>query len=72
MQEFLMRIFPQSTSRDLVRAELDHLDILMRRLNETASKGVHADVTAQEAKQGLLALYMFLYNVVVKLQNEDA
>ena len=69
LQEFLMTTFPESTSRDLIRAELEHLDTLARRLNEIASKGVHADVTPQEAKQGLLGLYMFLYNVVVKLQN---
>jgi len=72
LQEFLMTSFPESTSRDLVRAELEHLDTLARRLNEIASKGVHADVSPQEAKQGLLGLYMFLYNVVVKLQNKDS
>ena len=72
LQEFLMTTFPESTSRDLIRAELEHLDTLARRLNEIASKGVHADVSPQEAKQGLLGLYMFLYNVAVKLQNKDS
>jgi hypothetical protein len=68
LQEFLMTRFSESTSRDLIKAELGHLDTLARRLNDIASKGVHADVSPQEAKQGLLGLYMFLYNVVVKLQ----
>jgi hypothetical protein len=72
LQEFLMTRFPESTSRDLIKAELGHLDTLARRLNDIASKGVHADVSPQEAKQGLLGLYMFLYNVVVKLQNKDS
>jgi len=71
LQEFLMTRFPESTSRDLIKAELEHLSTLARRLNDIASKGVHADVSPQEAKQGLLGLYMFLYNVVVKLQNKD-
>lgn len=72
LQQFLMTRFPESTSRDLIKAELGHLDTLARRLNDIASKGVHADVSPQEAKQGLLGLYMFLYNVVVKLQNKDS
>ncbi len=70
--QFLMTTFPESTSRELTRAELEHLAALAERLNQIASKGVHADVSPHEAKQGLLGLYMFLYNVVVKLQNKDS
>jgi hypothetical protein len=72
LQEFLMTRFPESTSRELIKAELEQLGTLARRLNEIASKGVHADVSPEEAKQGLLGLYMFLYNVVVKSQNKDS
>ncbi|MDB5328982.1 MAG: hypothetical protein JWP03_133, partial [Phycisphaerales bacterium] len=31
-----------------------------------------ADVSAEEAKQGLLGLYMFLYNVIAKFQRKPA
>jgi hypothetical protein len=72
LQQFLMTTFPKSTSRILINAELEHLCTLARCLNEIASKGVHTDVSPQEAKQGLLSLYMFLYNVTVKIQNKDS
>ena len=52
-----------------MRAEVALLATFFRRLNDVASKGVHANVTAQEAKQGLVGLYMFLYNVIGRLQN---
>lgn len=63
LQEFLARRLARSTSRDLLRAELDHLAAFMRRLNEVASKGVHSLVTLEESKQGLVGLYFFLFNV---------
>lgn len=72
LQEFLSTTFPKSASRDLLRAELEHLAVFARRLNEVASKGVHANVSAQEAKQGLLGLYMFLYNVISQLQHDNS
>jgi hypothetical protein len=52
-----------------MRAEVDLLSTFFRKLNDIASKGVHANVTAQEAKQGMVGLYMFLYNVIARLQN---
>lgn len=70
LQEYLLTTFRKSTSRDLLKSELDYLSIFARRLNDVASKGVHADVTTPEAKQGLLGLYMFLYNVCSRLQEE--
>jgi hypothetical protein len=70
LQEFLTTTFQKSSSRDLLRTEFEYLAVFARRLNEVASKGVHADVTAQEAKQGLIGLYLFLYNVVSHLQHE--
>jgi hypothetical protein len=70
LQEFLTTTFQKSSSRDLLRTEFEYLAVFARRLNEVASKGVHADVTAQEAKQGLIGLYLFLYNVVSHLQHD--
>ncbi|RII25142.1 MAG: hypothetical protein CXR31_14730 [Geobacter sp.] len=70
LHEFLSVTFKKSTSRDLMKTELDYLAVFARRLNDVASKGVHTDVTAPEAKQGLLGIYMFLYNVCSRLQEE--
>lgn len=72
MREFIYTKFPRSTSTDLLRAELDHLLALATKLNDIASKGVHADVSPAEAKQGLLGLYLFLFNLVQKLEGADA
>lgn len=72
LQEFLATNFQKSSSRELLRAELDHLAMFARRLNDVASKGVHAEVSATEAKQGLLGLYMFLHNVIARLQEGPA
>jgi hypothetical protein len=67
----LWTTFRKSTSRDLLKADLDYLAVFARKLNDVASKGVHAEVSAQEAKQGLLGLYTFLFNVSYKLQEES-
>lgn len=63
LQQFLATCSPRSTTHDLLRAELDHLASFFRRLNEMASKGVHASVTLAESKQGLVGLYFFLFNI---------
>ncbi len=68
LQEYIAITFDNSSSRDLLRSELEYLANFARRLNDVASKGVHADVNPVEAKQGLLGLYMFLYNVTSRLQ----
>ena len=67
-QEYLAVKFGSSSSSDLLRAEFDYLAAFFRRLNNVASKGVHAEASPTEAKQGLLGLYMFLYNVVSRIQ----
>jgi hypothetical protein len=70
LQEFLEANLAKSSSRDLLYAELDYLGAFARRLNKVASKGVHAAVSMSEAKQGLLGLYLFLYNVCSHLQED--
>ena len=72
LQEYLVTTFQKSSSRDLLKAELEHLAVFARRLDGVASKGVHTDVSTQEAKQGLLGLYMFLYNVISRLQQKSS
>jgi hypothetical protein len=72
LDEFLLTRLGNSSSRDLLRSELSYLSAFARRLNDISSKGVHADVTPEEAKQGLLGLYMFLYNVISRLQENPA
>ncbi len=72
LHEYLSRTFDKSSSRDLLTAELRYLAAFVRRLNEVASKGVHAHVSATEAKQGLLGLYTFLYNVISRLQEKSS
>lgn len=68
LHEFIYTRFPTSTSTELLRAELQYLLVFAKRLNDVASKGVHASVSAPEAKQGFLGLYLFLYNVCQRLE----
>jgi hypothetical protein len=70
LQEFLA-ISASSTSKDLLKAEIDHLNSFVRRLNDIASKGVHGSVVLAEAKQGLVGLYFFLYNLIQHLALDD-
>ena len=72
LHEHIARTFATSSSRDLLRAEYEYLAVFARKLNDIAAKGVHADVGADEAKQGLIGLYMFLYNVVSRTQRDDS
>ncbi|WP_325308941.1 hypothetical protein [Longimicrobium sp.] len=69
LEEFCRTRFGADTSSRLLRAELDLLSVLIRRINEVASKGVHTDVTHAEARQGLLGLYIFLSNLIIKLEH---
>lgn len=71
LQEFVASRLVHSTSRDLLRAELDHLSVFFRRLNDVASKGVHGSVTFAESRQGLVGLYFFLFNVCQHLVGSD-
>ncbi len=68
LQEFLSSTFAKSSSSGLLLAECEHLMAVARKLNSAASKGVHTDVTALEAKQGLVCLYMFLFNLISALR----
>jgi len=70
LHEYLATTFSRSSGAELLGAELKYLSAFARRLNDLACKGVHADVCASEAKQGLVGLYMFLYNVIANLQRE--
>jgi len=72
LHEYLATEFEKSSSRDLMDAEFEYLAVFTRRLHNVASKGVHASVTVEEAKQGLLGLYMFLFNVISKLENQSS
>jgi len=70
LQEFLATQLPQSTANDLLKVELEHIVTFFRRLNDMASKGVHASATLAEARQGLVGLYFFLYNLSQRLSSE--
>lgn len=75
LHEFVRVSFTTSSSVDLLRIELDYLAAFVRRINDTSSKGVHDEATLEEAKQCLLGLYFFLYNVSNKLsrrRSEDS
>lgn len=68
LQQFFMTTIEKSSSRDLLRAEFEYLAVFARKLNEVASKGVHAEVNITEAKQGLIGIYMLLHNIILKIQ----
>jgi dsDNA-binding SOS-regulon protein len=68
LHEFVYSTFERSTATDLLRAEFDYLLEFAKKLNDLASKGVHAEVSLAEAKQGFLGLYMFLYNLYQRLE----
>ncbi len=63
LEEHLCSALRSSTAKELVLAELRLLATFLRRLNDLASKGVHASVAAAEARQGFVGLYMFLFSV---------
>ena len=71
LQEFCARQFHASASNKLLQAELDLLSSFVRRLHEVASKGVHAEVSHIEARQGLLGAYLFFSNLIAKLDECD-
>jgi hypothetical protein len=72
LEEFLGRRFRKSSSRELLKAEWQYLSSFVRRLNDLASKGVHVDVSRAEAQQGLLGLYLFLYNICLRLDADSS
>jgi len=73
LREFIATNMNRSTAKDLLKSEFDYLTVFMDRLDAMASKGVHASVTLVDSKQGLVGLYLFLYNVCTRLaKNSDA
>jgi hypothetical protein len=72
LQHFLRTHLEKSASREILTAEFELLATVMRRLNELASKGVHGNVSTEEAKQGLVGLYLFLYNLVTHLEKAES
>jgi hypothetical protein len=72
LHEFVATRLTDSTSRSLIAAELEHLAVFFRRLNDLASKGVHTAVTVTEARQGLVGLYFFLFNLSQHLSRRGA
>jgi len=71
LQEFIITKIKKSAARDLLAEELNYMISFIRRLNDIASKGVHGSVTLGEAKQGLIGLYFFLFNVCQQLEEAD-
>jgi len=72
LREHLEVSLPPSTSRELLETELEYLGSFLSRLNNLASKGVHGDVALAEAKQGLVGLYFFLFNLSQPLLHRAA
>ena len=72
LQEFCAQQLSGSTSTKLLGTELDHLVVFLRHLNDVASKGVHAEVTGVEARQGLLGLYLFLSNLIARIEHKPS
>lgn len=71
LHEFCIQRFRRGRASDLLSAEFELLAAFVRRLNDVASKGVHAQVSPQEARQGLLGVYVFLSNVIARLTADD-
>jgi len=67
LHELCAQHFDANASTAMLRAEFEYLAVFLRRLNDVASKGVHAQVSPVEARQGLLGVYTFLSNVIAKL-----
>ena len=67
LQEFCAQKFRGGVSTKLLQAELDFFSAFVRRLHEVISKGVHAEVSRAEARQGLLGAYLFFSNLIAKL-----
>lgn len=48
------------SDKDLAKSHIDYMGAFLRRLNEKASKGVHSEVTYDEAVRGVLYTYLTL------------
>jgi hypothetical protein len=67
LQEFIGTKMRQSTAKEVALAEVTFL----RRLNDMASKGVHDEVVTSEARQALVGMYMFLFNLCQHLTSRS-
>ncbi|MDI6003240.1 ComEA family DNA-binding protein [Cobetia marina] len=52
------------SDKDLAKAHIDYLGVFLQRLNDKTSKGVHADVTYNEAVRAVLYTYLTLGDVL--------
>lgn len=68
LQEFCSTELARGSAAKLLVSELEHLGAFLRRLHDVASKGVHSEVSPSEARQGLLGVYMFLSNIVTRIE----
>ncbi|MGQ3282679.1 hypothetical protein [Bosea sp. (in: a-proteobacteria)] len=71
LQQYLSQRTTGGSARELLRSELDALAAFIRRINDMASKGVHANVTLAESRQGVVGLYFFLFNLCQNLTLPD-
>ena len=69
LHEYIATEFSKSKSSQLLQAEFDLLAAFIRKLDRIASKGVHAEVSLSEARQGLVGLYFFLHNIIAHKAN---
>lgn len=72
LEEFCKGLLTPSTADGMLKEELRYLSAFMRRLTDVASKGVHADVSSREAKQGLIGMYMFLSNLISRIETNKS
>lgn len=70
--EYLAKTIGKSRSDDLLHTELDVLGVYAEKLDTIASKGVHSNALAMEAKQGLLSLYVFLFNLISRIEKKES
>lgn len=61
---FLDENLEHGSDKDLAKAHVDYLGSFLQRLNEKASKGVHAKVTYEEAVRSVLYTYLTLGDVL--------
>jgi DNA uptake protein ComE-like DNA-binding protein len=61
---FLDEHVPAGSDKDLAKAHIDYLGSFLQRLNEKASKGVHAQVFYEEAVRAVLYTYLALGDVL--------
>lgn len=66
--EFCNVTFDKSTSKELIKIDLE----FAKKLNDIASKGVHTNSTFFEAKQGLVGIYMLLFNIIQKIEENNS